>query len=458
MKKLRLEEILPPIEGVIVKEGLSSSIDRVVTRRKLLKAQTLFFCLDRNLKDKSIEEPFPPCVIVTDRVRHVRNSTGDATIVEVKNVKEAYKKFLTFYRNLFSFPIVAITGTYGKTTTKEMIKHILLEDYEVKATKGNYNLFRSNSSVLTSFGEETDFGLFEFGIGKPGNLEKCCHCFGPFSAIITGIGADHIERYGNQQRYMEEKAKILQGVGDHQVAILNSDCMNSRQIGRTFNKKILWFGVKEEADYKADHVKYSKDGMEFMLTHGPHVYSVYVPGYGSHNVSNALAAIAASHAHGVNLEDAVNRLRTFRPLRRHLQMIKGINGSTLIDDSWNTNSGSIEAALTVLNQISTGKKTIAVLGRISELGEEEESEHQKIGRIVYQHHPDQLITIGSTASIIAKEALEQGMNPNNIRSFNEPESALSFLHEIADPETIILVKASMRDSFRSFVKNLKPEE
>lgn len=455
MKKLQVEEILPHIKGVIVKEGASKSFSKVITRKKQLKEEMLFFCIDRNLKKRNTEALLPSCVVVTDRVKDVKDLPGEATIVEVENIKEAYQQFLCFYRSLFSVPVIAITGTYGKTTTKEMIKHILSEDYDVKATKGNYNLFRSNSSVLAGFEEKTGVGIFEFGVGKPGHLEKCCRCFGPFSALITGIGADHIERFGDQKTYMEEKAKILHGVGSKQVAILNSDCMYSRRISRTFNKKILWFGIKEEADYKADCVRYAKDGMEFLLTHGHHSIPVYVPGYGSHNVSNALAALATTHAHGFNLNEAVKRLQTFKPLRRHLEMTEGIKGATLIDDSWNTNSGSIKAALAVLNQISNGKKTIAVLGRISELGEEEENEHLKIGRTVYNNQPSHLITIGSTAAIIAKEALKQGMDPKNISTFSEPEEALSLLHEMADSETIILVKASMRDSFRSFVKQLK---
>lgn len=459
MKKLKIEEILPHINGVIVKEGASASFDKVITRKKQLKEEMLFFCIDRNLKKRNTEEPLPPCLVVTDRAKDVKALPGEATVVEVENIKEAYQQFLCFYRSLFSFPVIALTGTYGKTTTKEMIKHILTEDYNVKATKGNYNLFRSNASVLAGVEDETDFGIFEFGVGKEGHLEKCCRCFSPFSAIITGIGADHIERYGSQSKYMEEKAEILQGVGRNQVAILNADCMYSRKISRKqTNKTIIWFGIIEEADYKAHSVKYTKSGMEFLLTHGPYSIPVHIPGFGIHNVSNALAAIAATHAHGFNLEKAVKRLRTFKPLKRHLEITSGINGSTLIDDSWNTNSGSVKAALEVLNQISEDKKTIAVLGRISELGCEEEKEHKKIGRMVYKDQPSRVITIGDTASIIAKEAVQSGMDPKNITTCDDPEEALQLLRKIADADSLILIKTSMRDSFKPFIRALKKDD
>lgn len=456
MKKLQLEEVLPHINGTIVKEGSSTSFEKVITRKKQLKEEMLFFCVDRNLKKRNTEGPLPPCVVVTDRVKDVKVLPGEATIVEVEDIKEAYQQFLCFYRSTLSFPVLAITGTYGKTTTKEMIKHILTEDYNVKATKGNYNLFRSNSSVLANVEEDTNFGIFEFGVGRKGHLEKCCRCFGPFSAVITGIGADHIERYGNQHKYMEEKAKILYGVGKNQVVILNSDCMYSRKISRTqTDKKILWFGIKEEADYKAHDVKYTKSGMEFLLTHGTYSIPVHLPVFGFHNVSNALAAIAATHANGFNLEQAAKRLRTFKPLRRHLEITSGINGSTLIDDSWNTNTGSVKAALEVLDHISEKKKTIAVLGRISELGCEEEIEHKKIGRMVFKYQPTRLITIGDTASIIAKEAVQSGMPPENISTCDDSEEALQLLSSIADTHSVILIKTSMRDSFKPFIRALK---
>lgn len=456
VKPLHLQEILPHIGGVIIKDGSCSNFQTVTTRKKNLSTGTLFFCLNRNFGNSATQKPFPPCIIVSDRADRLKNIQGDSTIVMVKDIKEAYKGFLSFYRSLFTIPVIAITGTYGKTTTKEMIRHILSEKYNVKATLGNYNLFRSNSSVLTSLEDQTDFGVFEFGVGKKGNLDRCCQCFGPFTAVITGIGADHIERFGSIEQYKIEKSTILNGVGKNQAAILNADCQNTLKISKEFShKNILWFGIRENADYRAHDIKYSEHCIDLKLTFNNETYSVCVPGCGIHNVYNALAAIAAVHSNGIDIHFAIDRLKTFKHLKRHLEVTKGLNGVTLIDDTWNTNSGSIQAALTVLNQLAHGKTTIAVLGKISELGIEEENEHKKIARMVIENQIKILITIGNTASIISREAIKLGMDPNRVLMCNSDIEAKNILNILASPNCAILVKTSMRESFRRLLNELK---
>jgi UDP-N-acetylmuramoyl-tripeptide--D-alanyl-D-alanine ligase len=455
VKLLHLHEILPPIKGEIIKEGPPLTLMKVITQKKKLQKGSLFFCLDRNLGKRDIKKALPPCVIITDRPQKLKDITGDATIVKVDNIKEAYHRFLLFYRKSFDVPVIAITGTSGKTTTKEMIRHILSEGYNVKATLGNYNLFRSNASVLANFEENTDFGVFEFGVGKTGNLDKCSKYFGPYSALITGIGADHIERFGSPEKYRDEKLKILNGVGKDGLVILNADCPNTVESAIKMNINPLWFGTDSNADYRADDIHFSDQGMTFTLKYKNRGYPVVIPGLGEHNVYNALAALAAAHSHGIDLQSAIRRLKSFRPLKRHLEMKKGIKGSTLIDDTWNTNSSSVHAALSVLKEVSNNKHSIAVLGKISELGAEEKAEHKKIAGMVIENQPSTLITIGKTASTIGKEALKLGMDAENIHMCEKPEDAFSLIQKLAGPETIILVKTSMRESFRGFLKKLK---
>jgi UDP-N-acetylmuramoyl-tripeptide--D-alanyl-D-alanine ligase len=456
VKPLNLHEILPSINGVVIRKGPPPVLEKVITQKKKLQNGSLFFCLDRNLKETDFRKAFPPCVIISDRVEKLKNLKGDVTIVKVNNIKKAYQSFLQFYRSLFDIPVIAITGTSGKTTTKEMIRHILSARYKVKATLGNYNLFRSNASVLANFEEETEYAVFEFGIGKTGNLERCGRYFGPYSALITGIGADHIERFGTTDKYVVEKLKILTGVGKSGYSFLNADCPNTTRALNTLNtRNPVWFGLGDKADYKAEDIRFSTNKMEFTLRHKENSYHVTIPGYGIHNVYNSLAAIAVTHIHGFDILSAIDRLGSFRPLRRHLEVKKGLNGSTLIDDTWNTNSSSVQAALSVLKEISKGKHSIAVLGKISELGKEEKTEHKKIAGMIIKSQPSVLITIGETAATIGKEALQLGMNSENIHLCKQPQEAFELLKEIAGPHSVILVKASMRESFRKLLKNLK---
>ncbi len=198
-----------------------------------------------------------------------------------------------------------------KTATKEMIKHILSGAFEVEFTIRNYNLFRSNSSVLANLDVETDFSVFEFGVDKASHLDRCCRYFGPFTTIITGIDVDRIERFGTFENYRKEKAKILNGAGDHQSAILNADCYNTLKISELYpNINKIWFGLGENADVRAQNINYTENRMDFTLICNQNSYAVQVPCFGLHNVYNALAAISAVCSNGVDLQWAIQRLVT----------------------------------------------------------------------------------------------------------------------------------------------------
>lgn len=153
----------------------------------------------------------------------------------------------------------------------------------------------------------------------------------------------------------------------------------------------------------------------------------------------------------------LERLRTFPPLKRHLEIVPGVNGSTLIDDSWNSNSGSIEAALAVLQEKARGKNSVAVIGQINELGMEELQEYKKIGRLIYNHQPGRLITIGERAAVMAREAVKCGMRARHVYMCDTSERALTLIQKFADADTVCLIKTSMRDSYKDFISVLREE-
>lgn len=456
MKPIKLQEVLSVIGGNIVQGHINSTITNVTTKIKHVREHTLFFNLKKESLPEHVTLSLPTNIIVVDNLRFVTKFAENTTVVKVRNIKRSFRKFLSYYRNLFTCPVIGITGSSGKSTTKKMITHILSNEHNVKSTIQNYNLFRSNASVLMKFDEETDFGVFELGVGYRGHLKLCCKYFGPFTAVITTIGTDHISRYRSKEDYIQEKAEILNGLGKKNAVILNADCENTRKIDlSSITNKIIYFGFSEKANYRATHVQFSTNGMKFVLHHDQKNYDIFIPGYGIHNVHNALCAIATTHYHGICIEKAIKQLETFKHMPRHLEVSEGIHGSTIVDDTWNTNTTSVEAALKVLRHISNGKKTIAILGKISELGSEEENEHRKIGKMILEHQIETLITIGKTASIIANEALKQGMKQENIITCNHPSEVLSLVSEFANSDSIILVKTSMRDSYKDFVKKLK---
>ena len=304
--------------------------------------------------------------------------------------------------------------------------------------------------------ELTDAAVIGVGVGFPGGIENFAKYFHPTIGVITNIETDHGLGFKTHQAYINEKAMMLKVVNKNKgTIILNRDDGNIQNFDlRHFEGQIIYFGLCKDAHFKASNIHYDEHGMKFSVHYGGQVFECKINCFGKHNVYNALAALAVSTTLGIQLKDAIKRLESFQPLKRHLEIRKGINNCTLIDDTWNTNSKSIESALEVLTTISKGRRTIAVLGDIEELGDISESEHKKIGTFIHKYKINKLVTIGIKSKFIAQKAMELGMNQSDIFMLEDREGLINLLENITDLNGIVLIKASMRNSFRDILKKL----
>ncbi len=224
---------------------------------------------------------------------------------------------------------------------------------------------------------------------------------------------------------------------------------------KRFKGKIIKFGLQDTADYKASNVEFANTGMKFVLEVADKTYNVFVPGYGEHQVYNALAAIAASHEMGLTIRQAIAGLRTFKQMARHLEFTTGLGDSTIIDDTWTNNPTSVEAALKVLDTVGKDKKVILVLGDIKRLGNFEEKYHREIGSMVALRKIDTLITIGKRAEKIADQAQKDGTSAE-VHTFKEVAGVLEVLKPKLDADTIVLIKGPMSSrSMIEFANKLK---
>lgn len=459
MKSLRLSEFINIIGGTIVSriEG-NPLITHVVSRKSYhIRDGTLIFFPHKSklIKKRMLKS----CVIVTDRPDLFQELREYFTIIAVKNSKVAFDRFIKYYRSLFPIPVVGITGTTGKTTTKEMVAHILEVDRNVVKTIASHNDRYRNLSYLMRINDETDAAVIEVGIGAPGGIESFDSFFKPKIGVITNIDVDHGSGFVNQQAYINEKAKMVEIIDRNEGAIiLNNDDVTIQNFDYSYFKgKMITFAINNPVHVRADHIQYDEAGMRFTLYYRGEVFDCSVKGFGKHNVYNALAALAVSASMGIPMKEAIKGLRSFQPLERPLQIRKGLNQCTLIDDTWNTNAKSIEAALEVLTILARGRKTIAVLGEVEELGHLSESEHKRIGTFIHKYKIDTLVTVGKQAKYIAQEAQELGMDQSSIFTFEAQEGLVSFLKNIADSNSIVLIKASMRNSFEGIMEHLVVE-
>ncbi|MGE7839897.1 Mur ligase family protein [Lysinibacillus sp. NPDC093712] len=410
--------------------------------KQVKKPYTALFTNKRIINWKSLES-LSPLVLVTDRLYSQHEIPQKVIIIQVENADEAYWKFVHYYRSQFEIPVIAITGTSGKTTTKEMIKHILSAEKEVAATTLSSNSRTASLQYLLSIDDETEVAVFETAVGSPGDVRNAGKYFKPTIGIITNIGAHHLNYCKTLDGYIQAKGEMVEIVNPAGSLIINAEDANIKKIDLSkFEGNIIKIGQHTSCDFKASHIRYVENGMQFTMHHKMKKYDVFVPGFGEHQVYNALAAIAAINELNVPISLAIKQLASFKKMKKQLQLFEGINNSLLIDDTWSLTTTSLEAALKVLNSIGEGRKKIAVIGTITDLGSWGYIIHEQAGELINRIGVDVLITIGEHARIMADHAVKLGFS-DPVYTFKNSTLVYKLLHEIVDENTIVLIKGDM---------------
>lgn len=401
-----------------------------------------------------------PVVIISDKQEdELRHALPQTTVIQVRSVLQAYWTFIEYYRNLFDIPVVAITGTCGKTTTKEMLKHILSKEMPVQTSFSSKNEPRQSLPYLLGINSNTKAAVFELGLGNSGNIKHQCKIYQPTIGIITNIGVHHLDGCKDLAGYIKAKAEILEGIRTGGTLIINADDANTKKISlTTFQGKLVTFSIKDKADVYATKLQFAANGMRFQVHIDNKTYQAYVPGFGEHQVYNVLAAIATVREMGLSVQKAILHLRAFKQMERHLQLSKGIGGSTIIDDTWTNNPTSVEAALKVLHSIGKGKKLIVVLGDIKRLGRFEKKYHRDIGSLVATYPINTVVTVGTRAEDIAKQAIADGTKAE-VHAFKDIQGVLKLLEPKLDARTILLIKGPMSSrAMIEFAQQLKQKK
>ncbi|MBU8879979.1 UDP-N-acetylmuramoyl-tripeptide--D-alanyl-D-alanine ligase [Bacillus sp. FJAT-29790] len=443
MKPLSVSHIKTILDGELIQGSDDVIVHYGAYRLKQIKNRNTIFFSNTMILDWERLKEFLPLVLVTNQRSSQAKNIKNLTVIKVKDAEKAYWKFVEYYRNLFQIPVVAITGTSGKTTTKEMVKHILSADKKVAATIGTNNSRTAHLQYLLSIDDETEAAVFETAVGTPGDVLKASEYFKPTIGIITNIGAHHLNYCKTLEAYIDAKGEMIAALNHSGLLIINADDPNSRKIDLSnFHGKIIKIGKDSACHFRASDIKYRKKGMDFIVRHEQNNYPMFVPGFGEHQVYNALCAVAAAHAIGVSLPKAADRLKKFKKFNKQIQVFEGINGSTLIDDTWSITTTSLEAALKVLNEVGKAKKKVAILGTITDLGSWGYVIHEQAGELIHQNGVDVLVTIGFHARIMAEHAVKSGLNAQ-VYTFNNSPLAYDLLTKIVDENTIILIKGDM---------------
>ena len=448
MKSLNVKQLMDIVGGTLVKGSTELEIHDATPYVEYIKQpNTLLFLLRKWRVKWDFLSKWERCVVVTDRVFDELLACDGCTIVQVDNDSEAFEKFINFYRGQFDIPVIAVTGTSGKSTTVGMISHVISKYRKVTHTRNSANGRTSHFMYLMDIDDSTEAAVFETAVGKPGDVTLACSYFKPQIGILTNIGTHHLDDCISQEGYIDAKGELLTSVQEGGLLIINADDELTQKLPiHQFNGRVITVSIEKDATFYASNIQYAENGMNFLLTYNKVTKSFFVPGYGKHQVYNALQSIAALHELGFGFNEISEALKTFKKLPLRLQIKRGLNNCILLDDSWNITTTSLKSALTTLNDISGGFKKVVLLGEIHRTGQNTREVIARYVDLFLNHGMDiaDLITIGHTGSLIVHELKEHGFQ-GNLYTFSDIDGVYELLTNLLDDQTFFLLKVTIED-------------
>jgi len=378
----------------------------------------------------------------------------DKAIIHVNNTIEAMQKIAGYKRSLYNIPVVGITGSVGKTSTKDIIASVLSQKYNVLKTEGNYNTQIGLPLTLLRLKEHTA-AVIEMGMSDLGQISKLTHIAKPTVCVFTNIGTSHIESLGSRENILKAKLEMLEGISDEKIVVINNDNDLLNDWAKNETKyTIHTYGIKNESEYMAYNIKPFEFGSKYSIDINNSTYEIDVPVAGEAFVYNGLAGVAVGNLLGIEMGKITNGVSKFELTPNRMSIEKMKDGVTLINDVYNASYDSMKLALENLKNIQAEKR-IAVLGDMLELGEFSEEMHEKVGEEVVKNNVDILITVGTKAAYIAETAWTLGMR--NTHCCNDYEEALKILHRILKQNTAVLIKGSRGMKLERMVEAFRRE-
>ena len=366
------------------------------------------------------------------------NTPANFALLRVRDTLVGYQQIAAGYRKMLGLKVIAITGSNGKTSTKDFVAAALGRRFRVTKTEGNFNNHVGLPRTILDANAQHEIAVWELGMNHPGEIEPLARIAAPDAGIITNIGIAHIEFMGSREAIAQEKGMLAEAISAEGTVILNADDPFSDGIGKRTHARIVMAGM-ERGSLRATEISQNASGSEFTILEGAHRCRAQLPVPGLHMVQNAMLAVAAGRVFGLSLEECAAGLAS-TPLTKARLQLREINGVQFLDDSYNANPESMKAALRTLVELETDGRRIAVLGQMGELGDQSERGHADVGEAAAAFRIDQLITVGEIGAGISRAAQAAGLE-NSINVATAAEAA-GFLAENVSAGDLVLVKGS----------------
>lgn len=372
--------------------------------------------------------------------------------VLVKDARKALRDIALWHRNKFGVPTVAVTGTNGKTTTKDMIAQVLSSEFRVLKSIRSYNNLVGVPLTLFEMNSDTEVLVLELGMSNPGEIGVLTRTAKPSLGIITNIGPAHLESMESLEKIAQAKFELLDNMPLPNTAVLNADDEFLAQRIKEAKEETISFAINNKADFKASEITTTDEGYIGFKLNGR--LNVNLKLLGEHNVYNALAAFAVGAHMGVEEAKIKRSLERYKPSELRMELVR-LGNVKVINDSYNANPVSMANALKTLRQMKNEGRRLAVLGDMLELGEKTFDYHLELGRSVAESKIDLLLTVGKHSSAIADGAQQYGMSPERIFAFDTNQKVSAYLLENLKAGDLVLIKGSRRMKLEEVVLSLK---
>ena len=468
MEALSVKEIVMAVGGVLLSGDENIKITSVSTNSRELDEGALFVPI---IGERVDGHRFIPGAIETGAkavftVYVPEELNKGAAYIKVDNTLAALQRLAGYYRNMFNIPVVGITGSVGKTTTKEMIAAVLATSYQVVKTQGNMNSQVGLSLTLFHIEKRHQVAVVEMGMSEPGEMEKLAQIARPTITVVTNIGVSHIAQLGSKENIRKEKLNIIdEGTDNHVLYVNGQDTLLKELV--TFKdllaeeKKALplatktcdalkhtivkTYGIGEGYSFLAKDVISRNEQTTFTYVSGQSSVEVTLNVLGEHNVMNGVVALAIGEQLGIDAKKGKQGLYAYKPIAMRGQIVKS-NGLVIIDDTYNASPDSMKSGIDVLLSLEGVRRRIAVLADILELGETSYQLHYEVGEAIVKDalmgkKLDELVVIGENAKAIA-DAVEKSKVGIITNTFTNNEEAASYLRKNLLSGDAILVKGS----------------
>ncbi len=454
----RLRDLVGVMPGAILLGDLDAKFENISIDSRTIREDEVFFALRGEKYDghqfinEAIEKEASAIVLEksfyqSQKSLHNLDKEIIKPILLVDNSLSALQLWAHHYHSLFKPVNICITGSNGKTTTKEMIVHLLNSKYHVLKSKGNYNNEIGVPLTLLNLDSNHDILVLEMAARKLGEIKELTNIVKPDIAIITNVCEAHIGLFKSRDNIAREKSEIILSLQDNGTAILNrddsyfeyfKDCMTSHNY-------LLSYGFHPEAQLRAENLWQEKEkGIHFDVLFKEKKYPIFLPLLGKFNAYNFLAALAAGIKMHISIEEMIDHISSFCSPEMRMEYLFLDRGIKLVQDCYNSNPSAVTEALKSIADISGDSFKVAVLGDMLELGEQTNAYHREIGKITANLSFDRLIGFGDYAELIVQGALKQGMDSEKVFSFGkaEKDKILSMLKKELPDNSIVLLKGS----------------